>query len=328
MAGRVISSGGEPSGRGSGSKKGLSKRGAHRAVGTSERHTTPRSVSSGFVDARAMDSADVVERTLAEGEGTLGLLTRPKVIDFSARAKERKRANMRVRLLRALAGLAAIGVLVAVAWLLFFSPVLRLETPSIRISGANAWVSEEQVKDIVAAQSGKSLLLVDTTAMSETLADIPGVTKAKVSRAFPHGIKVAIVAQRPAAMLSAEGDQLTAVDRQGRVLNSVSDAPTAGVPVIEVKDVDKALGSRAIKEALKVLDAMSEDMRKSVTKVTAETQDSVITELNGGERTIVWGDSSDLKLKKAIVDKILADPNVIGDKHQIDVSAPGRPVLR
>jgi hypothetical protein len=38
-------------------------------------------------------------------------------------------------------------------------------------------------------------------------------------------------------------------------------------------------------------------MRKSITKVTAETQDSVTTTLNDGDRVIIWGDSSQLKLK-------------------------------
>ena len=40
-------------------------------------------------------------------------------------------------------------------------------------------------------------------------------------------------------------------------------------------------------------------MRNSITKVTAETQDSITTEINGGDRVIVWGDSSGLKLKKS-----------------------------
>ena len=43
---------------------------------------------------------------------------------------------------------------------------------------------------------------------------------------------------------------------------------------------------------------------------------------------IVWGDSSDLKLKLAVVDKIINDPSKIGDKHQLDVSAPLRPIVR
>lgn len=121
---------------------------------------------------------------------------------------------------------------------------------------------------------------------------------------------------------------MTAVDSKGRVLNSVSGVSVEGIPVIEVQNVDASLSRRPIKEALKILSSLPESMRNSITKVTAATQDSITTELNGGDRVIVWGDSSDLKLKKAVVDKIVNDPNVIGDKHNVDVSAPLRPIIK
>mgnify|MGYP006870770054 FL=1 len=129
-------------------------------------------------------------------------------------------------------------------------------------------------------------------------------------------------------MLKTGEDSMTAVDSKGRILNSVSGASVEGIPVIEVKDVETSLSNRSIKEALKILSSLPESMRNSITKVTAETQDSITTEINGGDRVIVWGDSSGLKLKKAVVDKIINDPNVIGDKHNVDVSAPLRPIIK
>ncbi|MBM6698941.1 FtsQ-type POTRA domain-containing protein [Bifidobacterium pullorum subsp. saeculare] len=298
-----------------------------RSHDPSQRHPS-RSASGQFVDARALDSEDIVAKTLAESEGALGLATRPKVVDFKARLKERRRARLRAMALRVAAIVAAAAALAALAWLLFLSPALRLEASQIRVTGANEWVSATDITGIVGEQAGRSLLLLDTASMTERMGAIPGVTKAEVTRRFPHGVDVAITAQRPAAMLKAGDDALTAVDARGRVLNSVRGADTAGVPVIEVKDVDHALKGRSVKTALKVLDALPESMRARITKVTAETQDAVRTELDGGAHTVVWGDASDLKLKQAIVDTILADPKVIGDKHEVDVSAPNRPVLR
>jgi cell division protein FtsQ len=35
-----------------------------------------------------------------------------------------------------------------------------------------------------------------------------------------------------------------------------------------------------------------------------------------------------MALKKAVVDKIINDPTKIGDKHQVDVSAPLRPIIK
>ena len=41
----------------------------------------------------------------------------------------------------------------------------------------------------------------------------------------------------------------------------------------------------------------------------------------------MWGDSSQLQAQRR-VDKIINDPNVIGDKHNVDVSAPLRPIIK
>ncbi|NEG54387.1 cell division protein FtsQ/DivIB [Bifidobacterium platyrrhinorum] len=310
-------------------RKGRVVEGSAAARAARERKPVSRSEPGQFVDARRLASEDLVARTLEENTGTLGLATRPKVVDFTARARERKRVGARIVVLRVLAGVLAAVSAIGLGWLLFLSPVLRLESSQVTVTGANEWVSETQIRSIVGEQTGRSLLLVDTNAMTEKMGSIPGVTSAEATKRYPHGLQVAIKAQRPAAMLKEKGsDSLTAVDAKARVLNSVAGASAEGVPVIEVGDVDRGLKSRAVKETLQVLDALPESLRTKITKVTAGTQDSVTTELDGGAHVVVWGDSSDMKLKSAVVDKILSDPNVIGDKTQVDVSAPLRPVLR
>ncbi|KFI97868.1 cell division protein FtsQ/DivIB [Bifidobacterium stellenboschense] len=321
-------------GRGSESavgRGGEAPRKPRRMVGEAgSREPVSRSEPGQFVDARRLASEDLVARTLQENSGTLGLATRPKVVDFKARAKERRRVGARIIALRVGVAILVTALLVGLGWLLFLSPVLRLDASQVTVSGANEWVSERQVRQIVDGQTGKSLLLVDTNAMTDEMTAIAGVSRAEAVKKYPHGLAVTIKAQRPAAMLKEKGsDALTAVDAKARVLNSVSaNVSVAGVPVIDVGDVDAGLKSRAVKETLTILDSLPESLRKQITKVTAKTQDSVTTELNGGEHVIVWGNSSELKLKKAVVDKILSDPNVIGDKTQVDVSAPLRPVLR
>ena len=323
MTGRVVRSGGEPH------EVGRTPRSVTGTAG--ERHVAAQSGRSGsgqFVDARALPSEDVVAKTLAESEGMLGLATRPKVVDFEARVRERKRARLRTLAVRISAATAGVALVVVLLWVLLFSPVLRLDAAQIRVSGTNEWVSTGEITAIVSRQAGTSLLLVDTAAMTERMGNIPGVTSAKVTRHFPHGMDVAITAQRPAAMLRDSSDALTAVDARGRVLNSVKNANVAGIPVIEVRDTSRALRGRSVKTALTVLDALPESMRARISRVTAATQDSITTEIDKGAHTIVWGDASDLKLKQAIVTTILADPKVIGDKHEVDVSAPNRPVLR
>ena len=329
MARRVISSGKDvqETDQSGGRRSGRSISSEH-AEGRSIEGYADRSKAEGFVDARRLQSEDLVSKTLQETTGTIGIMTRPKVVDFGERLKERRQAGARAIVLRVLIGLAVAVVLGAVVWLFLFSSVFRLEPGNISVVGANEWVSESQVLDIARQQSGKSLFLVSDGAVEKQIKAIPGVTSAKSKKQLPNSLEVTIKAQKPAAMLKTSEDHMTAVDSKGRVLNSVSGVSVEGIPVIEVQNVDASLSRRPIKEALKILSSLPESMRNSITKVIAATQDSITTELNGGDRVIVWGDSSDLKLKKAVVDKIVNDPNVIGDKHNVDVSAPLRPIIK
>ncbi|RFD76373.1 cell division protein FtsQ [Gardnerella vaginalis] len=288
-----------------------------------------------FVDARRLSVVDFVKQTLRSTAGPLGIVSRPKVIDFSAREKEKKFASLRTILLRLLYSFLIIAAITLLCWILFFSPVFRLKSENISILGSNEWVSEQKISSIASNQVNKSLFLVSSQEIIEQLNNIPGVTEAKVSKKFPQGLQITVRAQKPAAMLKSHGsEKLTAVDVKGRVLNAVENVPTTGIPVIEVTDVHKSLSSKAVREALKIVSSLSEDFRSHVMRVSARTQDSVETEISSTvsnveiHRVIVWGDSSDLDLKKAIVDVIINDPSKIGNRQRLDVSAPARPILK
>lgn len=266
--------------------------------------------------------------TLNQTSSPLGVAARPKIIDFNARLKERRRISAWKTVTKVLAALVVVALLAVLGWVLVFSPVFLLDPHQISVSGENQWVSKSRVVSIADKQAGKSLLLVSGGDVEQELKDIPGVSMAKVEKIYPKGLKVSITAQEPAAMLKTPDGSETAVDGYGRVLNKVGDVSTKGIPVIEVDNVQASLRDRSVQQALKVLNLLPHNMRGSITKVTAKTQDSITTELNGGQRVIVWGDASDMKLKKAVVDKIINDPTKIGDKHQVDVSAPLRPIIK
>ncbi len=288
-----------------------------------------RTEESHFVDARKLSVADFVSKILSSTAGSLGVISRPKVIDFSARKKEKNTVRVRTFVIRLFLALLSIGIAGFLIWLLLFSPVFCLEKDNITIVGANEWVSKEKIANIASGQVNKSLFLVSSQDVIKQLNDIPGVTEAKVKKDFPKSLHITVLSQKPAAMLKNKANgNLTAVDVKGRVLNVVSHASISGIPVIEVDDVDHSLSTRAILEAIKVVSSMPESLRMQITKVSAKTQDSVETELGASHRNIVWGDASDLKLKNAIVDKLINDPSKIGNKTQIDVSAPTRPILK
>ncbi|WP_332460939.1 cell division protein FtsQ/DivIB [Bifidobacterium apousia] len=306
-----------------------SRASASNAVASKSAESRSTGSAGGFVDARTIPPDRPVSGRIGtdqEDQG-LGIFVRPKVLDFQARVREKKKVSRRLVLIRTAVVLLVMALIAGLSWLLFLSPVFRLQTDKIDVSGGNAWVSNDRVASIVARQGDRSLLLVSTNGVEEEISGMAGVTDAKVRKSFPHGLEVTFDAQEPTAVFKDAQDKLTAVDRQGRVLNTVS-KPVKGVPVIQVSTVNRAQQDQAVRQTLRILSTMPEAMRHSVTKVTAETQDSITTELDQGNHVIIWGDGSDLKLKQAVVDKIINDPSKIGDKHQLDVSAPLRPIVK
>ena len=302
---------------------------ASKSVTSKSAESRSTSSAGGFVDARTIPPDRPVSGRIGtdqEDQG-LGIFVRPKVLDFQARVREKKKVSRRLVLIRTGVVLLVMALIAGLSWLLFLSPVFRLQTDKISVSGGNAWVSNDRVASIVAHQGDRSLLLISTNGVEEEISGMAGVTDAKVRKSFPHGLEVTFDAQEPTAVFKDAQDKLTAVDRQGRVLNTVS-KPVKGVPVIQVSTVNRAQQDQAVRQTLRILSTMPEAMRHSVTKVTAETQDSITTELDQGKHVIIWGDGSDLKLKQAVVDKIINDPSKIGDKHQLDVSAPLRPIVK
>ena len=287
------------------------------------------SSAGGFVDARTIPPDRPVSGRIGtdQEEQGLGIFVRPKVLDFQARVREKKKVSRRLVLIRTGVVILVMALIAGLAWLLFLSPVFRLQADQVNVSGGNAWVSDDRVASIVAHQGDRSLLLISTNGVEQEISGMAGVTDAKVRKSFPHGLEVTFDAQEPTAVFKDAQGKLTAVDRQGRVLNTVAN-PVDGVPVIQVATVKRAQQDQAVRQTLRILSSMPEAMRHSVTKVTAETQDSITTELDQGRHVIIWGDGSDLKLKQAVVDKIINDPSKIGDKHQLDVSAPLRPIVK
>ncbi|OZG57818.1 cell division protein [Bifidobacterium tissieri] len=286
-----------------------------------------RSKDGDFVDARTMKPRkSVSERLDSPDFGGPGLFARPKVVNFPERLKERRQAHRREMAVRIAIVVAVIAAVVALIWGLLFSPLLRLHTDQITVGGTNTWVSASEVADIAYAQQGKSLLLVDTDGMEEKISDLPGVTSAKAVKRYPHGLDVTVKAEIPAAVLQVSESDYTAVDREGRVLNAVN-ASVKGIPVIEVKDAKKSLDNKAVKQALQVLGSLDEPMRQKITKVEAKTQDSITTTLDDGY-TIIWGNSSQMKLKKAVVDTLLSKPDQLEGAKTINVAAPDKATIK
>lgn len=107
------------------------------------------------------------------------------MVNFTERAKERKRANVRVVALRVLIAVVSVAVVTGLTWLLLFSSVFRLETSEIGVSGANEWVSAQTIHVIADKQAGKSLFLVSAHEVTEQLKSIPASARPRSPNSSP-----------------------------------------------------------------------------------------------------------------------------------------------
>lgn len=212
----------------------------------------------------------------------------------------------------------SLAVLVGLGVAAFWSPVLALEKGDVSVSGVDQYIDEDAVREIVEAPDGTPLPRLDTVALREQVLGLRGVKDVRISRAWPHGLVVALTPRVPVAAVP-DGDELALLDSAGIRVATRDKAPR-GLPQVEVPVDD----GRALQAALHVLAALPAGLSGKIEQVSADTQDAVETVLADGT-TIRWGGSSDLPLK---VEAVRTLRKLDGEARTIDVSSPELPVTR
>lgn len=237
-----------------------------------------------------------------------------------ARFAERARARRTIARRQVLGISGAVVAVLALAWLLFFSPVLALDTDQVTVTGAGSVVAVDKVTDVVDARADVPLPRLDTVTMRDEILDVPGVREARVMRDWPHGISVTIVAREPVAAVPDEGG-FALLDMDGVQVGRVDSAPK-GLPVVDVPVGEK----RTLAAVLSVLEQLPDDLLAEVRSVAARTQDTVTMKLRDGVR-VDWGSAARTPLKIAVLSTILSSKEG-KDVKVVDVSAPQLPVTR
>lgn len=251
-------------------------------------------------------------------------LHRPAVVSTGSAARFAERVRMRRRVLRdRVLVWSAVGVVVAVlAWLLLLSPVLALQADevTVRVEGDRAVVDVAAVTTILTDLAGTPLPRLDTVGVRREVLDVPGVRAASVTRSWPHGVLVTVVARDPVAAVP-EGGGYALLDAEG-VQVGRSDAAPEGLPVVTVPLDDPA----AMTAVLLVLQELPADLAADVTGASAANQDAVRLSLSDGT-TVEWGSADQSALKAAVVTTLRASKEAAGVKVY-DVSAPTLPITR
>ena len=210
------------------------------------------------------------------------------------------------------------------------SAVFAVRTVEIR--GAPPAVTA-QVRDTLRPLEGESLLRVDLDSVASRLAAIPSVQRASFDRAFPHTLRVAVVAERPVAVLR-RGTEAWLVSARGRVIRPLLRPRLSSLPRIWVPaTVSAAAGDTLVDpptvRAVHALAAASiEGTLPARVRSATATEGKLTLQLAAGTH-VELADEEHLELKLAVARQVLLalKPTVDGWPAYLDLTVPGRPVV-
>lgn len=321
--------------RKSGSSASSSRRKTvHVGTGTTSRKASvhPHTQVPGKEHPRAAASARTSKRAVPVDAGTgsgKGARARAASRPLSPKQLERKKKQAQQRRTLQLRAAAAAGVLLAM-WALWagLAGSRLFEIQEVEVIG-NTRITAERVIELAAVPDGETLLRIDSDEVAENVAADPWIEGADVSRRLPSTLRIEVHERAPAAVVDT-GATFWFVEAGGRVLaESIASSATV-VPVIrDVPDFVAEPGtvseSPTLRNALRVLSGLSEELRTAVRTVSAPTiEETALLTSSGVE--IMMGEAVNMPEKSALVADIMAaqGANVVF----IDVRSIERPISR
>ena len=203
---------------------------------------------------------------------------------------------------------------------------------TLEIRGAPPAVSA-QVREALRPLEGESMLRVDLDAVAGRLAALPSVQHAGFDRAFPHTLRVSVVAERPVAVLR-RGSEAWLVSARGRVIRQLprprlSSLPRVWVPTTVTAAAGDTLGDAETVRAVRALAVASAGARLPARVMSARAGEGELTLLLAAGTEVELADERELPLKLAVAREVLLalEPSVDGWPAYIDLTVPGRPVV-
>lgn len=238
------------------------------------------------------------------GGGT-GRSTRPADTGVVSRARALRR-----RWVAVLSVLTVLGL----AYVVLFTSLLGVR--SVEVTG-NSDVGADRVREVAEVPLQRAMLRVDTDAIAERVAEIPGVATVDVSRSWPSTIEIAVTERTPAGVYDT-GSTLYLVDTGGVVYKEISRRPQ-GLPEFRLSEV----GARnpETRAVVSVRKALPRQLRDKVTEWRADSPGSVEFTLRSG-KTVRWGDASDSDRKAKVLGALMTRKGKV-----YDVSSPELPTV-
>ena len=196
----------------------------------------------------------------------------------------------------------------------------------LTVSGATPAVAA-QVREALAHSRGESLLALKLDALEQQAEAVPTVAGVSFDRAFPHTLKIAVVPERPVAVLR-QGSTSWLAAASGRVTSMLDRGARPGLPRIWLKrDLQVRVGDTVAGPLRAALRAVTPLVRDPLPAriATVRATDTELTFVLRSGLELRLGDRYDLPLKLALARRLL--PALAGATGYLDVAVPERPVV-
>jgi cell division protein FtsQ len=207
-----------------------------------------------------------------------------------------------------------------------YSSLFALE--EVDVAGGGPDVRQE-VRAAVASLRGESLIALDQDELRQRLEALPRVRSARIDRAFPHTLRIAIVQERPLAVVES-GEDAWLVSAEGRVIRTVdrgsTDRPVVHTPPGLSLEPGTTVQADEIHASLAALRHVPASFPERVE--LARTADGVVTLALADGLELRLGQARSLALKLAVAARVLRGMSAedAAGIDYLDVSVPERAV--
>jgi cell division protein FtsQ len=218
-----------------------------------------------------------------------------------------------------------IVLLLAVLFGLSYTPLVSVDR--VDVDGA-VEVDATLLQSVVDSAKGSSIVWLDLAALRARLEADPWVRKVRVSRDWPHSVRIEIVERRPVASFAGPDGQIRVVDGDGRVLAVLSGLPV-DYPFLAVTAPNLDAGNDsppAVLAGIAVAKVLPDELRNRVKQLDVSDDGQVQMELNPSG-TVIMGAPSELRDKLVTVLTVLHNCGTGPPPATIDVQVPSKPSL-
>lgn len=223
---------------------------------------------------------------------------------------------------RRICALAAVAAVLAAGYMLWLRDSSLVEVRAVTVTGLAGSDSERIEAALTATARGMTTLHVDREKLERAASAFPVVRTIEVRADFPHGLRIHVVQQVPAAVLVA-GSGRTAVAADGTVLAGV--AAPRGVPLIRLSGPmprGRVTGGPDLVR-VRVAGGAPGALRAHVRSIGRERGRGVVAVLRDGPK-LIFGDDTRVAAKWAAAASVLADRSAAGADY-VDLRIPERP---